>query len=81
MLLETDTIEPVAIIGLALRFPGDAVSPEHFWKMMVEKRCVSTNFPADRLNAAAFYDPSTKRNDMVSNNLGFLSLDMPSLLG
>lgn len=49
-------MEPIAIIGFALTFPQDAVSPGQFWKMLMEKRCATTEFPPSRMNIDAFYD-------------------------
>ncbi|KAL8846842.1 MAG: hypothetical protein Q9221_008100 [Calogaya cf. arnoldii] len=49
-------MEPIAIIGFALKFPQEAVSPGHFWKMLLERRCAMTEFPPSRMNVDAFYD-------------------------
>jgi hypothetical protein len=35
-LLEEDAIMPIAIIGMAGRFPGDATSPEKLWDLIVK---------------------------------------------
>ncbi|MBS4730477.1 SDR family NAD(P)-dependent oxidoreductase [Mycobacterium sp. SM1] len=40
--------EPVAIIGMACRFPGGVSSPEDLWEMLVEGRDVMSEFPTDR---------------------------------
>jgi len=56
--------EPIAIVGFAFRFPGGAVSEETLWDMMVNKQNVSTEFPPDRLNIDAFYDPDPKKHSM-----------------
>jgi acyl transferase domain-containing protein len=45
----------IAICGFSLKFPGDAVSSELFWKMMAEKRCATTPFPKNRFNGEGFY--------------------------
>ena len=62
---EQDLLEPIAIIGLSLKFPQDATSPESFWKMLMERRCASTEFPKDRMNVDAFYNPDTNRMDTI----------------
>jgi len=54
--------DDIAICGLSIKFPQDATSPEAFWKMMVERRCAMTEFPADRLNADGFYNKKNKLN-------------------
>jgi hypothetical protein len=63
--MEDDILEPIAIIGMSLKFPQDATSPESFWKMMEEKRCAMTEWPEDRLNIDAFYHPDKNKNYSV----------------
>ncbi|WP_438828369.1 type I polyketide synthase [Streptomyces hesseae] len=40
--------EPVAIVGMACRFPGGANSPEDFWRLLAEGADGITPFPEDR---------------------------------
>lgn len=61
-----DLLEPLAIVGLFLKFPQDATSPDEFWKMILEKRCAMTEFPSDRFNIDAFYGLDNSRADTVS---------------
>ena len=58
--------EPIAIVGLAFQFPGGVVTEDDFWDMMVEKKCLSCDFPADRINIDAFYSPDDKKKNTVS---------------
>ncbi|WP_394836994.1 SDR family NAD(P)-dependent oxidoreductase [Pendulispora rubella] len=48
--------EPIAIIGLACRFPG-ADGPEAFWRLLRDGRDAITDVPADRWDRDAVYDP------------------------
>jgi acyl transferase domain-containing protein len=48
-------MEPIAVIGLALRFSGDAVTEKDFWKVMMEKRCTMTEWPESRINIDSFH--------------------------
>ena len=53
------------MIGLALRFSGDAVSEENFWKVMMEKRCTMTEWPKSRINIDAFHNPRDGSKSLV----------------
>ncbi|GFF32728.1 nonribosomal peptide synthetase 14 [Aspergillus udagawae] len=62
----TDSLPPLAVVGLSFKFPEDATSSDAFWQMLLEGRCVSTEFPADRMNIDAHYHPDRNRLDSVS---------------
>ncbi|KAF1967921.1 ketoacyl-synt-domain-containing protein [Bimuria novae-zelandiae CBS 107.79] len=47
-------MEPIAVVGFGLRFPHDAVSPETFWDLLMERKCASSDWPRDRINITAF---------------------------
>ncbi|KAK7184383.1 hypothetical protein DPSP01_013833 [Paraphaeosphaeria sporulosa] len=53
-----DDLEPIAIIGMACRFPGGANSPEELWQMLAEGRSGWSEIPADRYKWTSFYHPS-----------------------
>jgi hypothetical protein len=50
--------EPIAIIGLATKFPGDAANTEAFWETLIEKRSALSKVPAERYNVDAFVCPT-----------------------
>lgn len=52
-----DMSEPVAIIGSACRFAGEATSPSKLWELLVEPRDVRTKLPESRFDADGFYHP------------------------
>lgn len=57
-LLQPDKLDPIAVVGLALRFPQDATSPEAFWQMLLEGRSALTDVPPDRYHVNAFHKAS-----------------------
>ena len=67
---KADALEPIAIIGFALKYPQDATTPQAFWKMLEEKKCAMTAWPKDRINLKAFHND----NDHEENNVGNLTL-------
>ncbi|KAJ0106987.1 hypothetical protein J7T55_011082 [Diaporthe amygdali] len=52
---------PVAIIGIGIRAPGDGSDPEKFWDMLVEGRSARSEVPKDRYSIDGFYHPSPER--------------------
>ncbi|KAK2018650.1 KR domain-containing protein [Colletotrichum eremochloae] len=57
--------EPIAIIGLNLKFPGDATSVQAFWDMLENGLNASCEVPASRFNIDAFYHPDPARLDSI----------------
>jgi acyl transferase domain-containing protein/acyl carrier protein len=49
--------EPVAIIGIACRFPGRTEGHEAFWDLLAAGRDAIGTVPSDRWDAAAYLDP------------------------
>ncbi|GAA1306600.1 type I polyketide synthase [Saccharothrix xinjiangensis] len=56
--------EPIAIVGMACRLPGDVHSPEDLWRLVADEVDAVTDLPADRgWDVAALYDPERGRPD------------------
>lgn len=56
---------PIAIVGIACRFPGGATSPDAFWEIISGGRSTHTEIPRSRLNVDGFYHPDPRRPDSV----------------
>ncbi|HMH91646.1 MAG TPA: beta-ketoacyl synthase N-terminal-like domain-containing protein, partial [Streptosporangiaceae bacterium] len=53
--------EPIAIIGMACRFPGGVTTPEGFWKLLADGTDAIIPFPGDRGWNADLYDPDASQ--------------------
>jgi acyl transferase domain-containing protein len=62
---ENPSFEPIAIVGMAFKFPQGAESADAFWNMLAEKRCAATTFPKDRFDIDAFWHSDSKRQNIV----------------
>ena len=68
----SDRREPIAIVGLSCKLPGDAVSPQSFWELLLEGRNVASTIPEDRLNIDAFHGSvEPQRFDRVRRSLWY----------
>lgn len=65
-------VDDIAIVGLALRFPGDATSPQKLWDVLEQKESQWSEFPKDRLNIDGYYHPSNQRLGSVRSHEGSL---------
>jgi acyl transferase domain-containing protein len=68
-LVVTNASEPVAIVGMACRFPK-APSVEAFWHLLRDGVDAITEVPRDRWDAAALYDPNIAAVGKLSTRWG-----------
>ncbi|KAK3290192.1 BcPKS5, polyketide synthase [Chaetomium fimeti] len=52
---QDQTQEPIAVIGMACRFPGGCDSPSKLWDLLRAPRDLTKRVPADRFDIAGFY--------------------------
>ncbi|AFZ33409.1 polyketide synthase (plasmid) [Gloeocapsa sp. PCC 7428] len=52
------TVEPIAIIGMACRFPGGANTPEMYWQLLQNGVDAISLIPPQRWAVDAYYDPN-----------------------
>lgn len=67
------TCEPVAIIGMACRFPGNTNTPDDFWELLKNGVDAITEIPSERWNIEDFYsDDKTEPGKMYTRHGGFI---------
>ncbi|KAI0887631.1 putative polyketide synthase [Annulohypoxylon maeteangense] len=57
-----DGLPPIAIVGMACKFPGGASNPSKLWDMIARKQSGRCEIPKTRMNVDAFYHPDPDRN-------------------
>jgi acyl transferase domain-containing protein len=62
--------EPVAVIGLGCRFPGGAVDPDSFWRLLRDGVDAITEVPPDRWDVDFYYDPDPDAPGKMSTRSG-----------
>jgi acyl transferase domain-containing protein len=66
--------EPIAIVGVACRFPGGASTPEAYWDLLRNGRDAVCEIPGGRWDVDAYYDPDTETSGKTYvRQGGFLS--------
>src|SRR3546814_7797511 len=73
--VEARSREPIAIVGMACRFPG---SPdlESYWRLLEEGRDAITEVPRERWDVDALYDPDPAAPGKMSSRWGGFVADV-----
>jgi len=61
-------MEDIAVIGLGLRFPGNATSPEKLWEVLEQGESQWSDIPKERINIEGYFHPSGDRQGSVSGS-------------
>ncbi|WP_446681674.1 type I polyketide synthase [Allokutzneria oryzae] len=65
--------EPIAIVGMSCRFPGEVASPEDLWRLVADGADAVSGFPADRDWSPEVYNPDPEvAHTSYSREGGFL---------
>ena len=72
----TDIAEPVAVVGIGCRFPGNVTGPESFWQLLVDGGDAIGEVPPDRWDADAFYDPDPSASGRMTTKWGGFVADV-----
>lgn len=70
--------EPIAIIGVDARLPGDGDTAERFYESLLEGRSARSEIPPERFAIDSFWHPEAERSGSVSLLWGRLTLPPPS---
>jgi len=75
--------EPLVIVGVGLRLPGDIHTLEDLWTLLADKKSTRCKTPSNRFNVGAFYNEhgggSTLRNEYghyLAESTNFKHLDL-----
>ena len=64
----------IAVVGIGCRLPGNVNSPASFWSFLTEGRNAIAEVPAERWNAAAYYNQDPQAiGKMYTTRGGFIS--------
>ena len=76
--VKDDGLEPMAIVGMACRFPGDATSPQTFYDMLEKGRSAWSEVPKDRFNVESYYHPYGARSGTMSTKSAHFMKEDPA---
>ncbi|MGB8388974.1 type I polyketide synthase, partial [Mycobacterium sp.] len=66
--------EPIAVLGMACRFPGGVNNPDQFWELLRDGRSGIVRVPSQRWDADAFFtDDHTVPGTICNREGGFLT--------
>ncbi len=68
--------EPIAVVGIACRFPGGANDPSSYWNLLFAGLNVTRDIPKERFDTEPWYDPQRPRAGHMYTRAAAL-LDQP----
>ena len=71
--LERERSEPLAVVGMACRFPGDCSTPAAYWRLLREGKHGISDVPKERWDIEAYFDASPDApGKMTTRRAGFI---------
>ncbi|WP_341737261.1 SDR family NAD(P)-dependent oxidoreductase [Microcoleus sp. CAWBG640] len=70
--IENPQKEPIAIVGMGCRFPGNADTPEAFWELLRNGVNAVTDIPSSRWDLERYYDPTPAPGKFYVRSAAFL---------
>ena len=67
---ESAKSEPIAIVGMACRFPGGAVNPESYWRLLHNGNDALVEVPKSRWDIDRFFDPDPETPGKMYTRVG-----------
>lgn len=64
-----DPAEPIAVVGMAMRFPGGSTDSKRFWDMLQKGRSAHGPVPKSRFNMDGYYHPDGARTGSVGRGI------------
>ncbi|RYC65478.1 hypothetical protein CHU98_g739 [Xylaria longipes] len=71
-----DGPEPIAIVGMACRLPGQSDTPADFWEMLVQQRSGYSEPPSSRFNINGFHSEKANTGSLGPRGGYFISEDV-----
>jgi acyl transferase domain-containing protein len=68
--LEAAQREPIAIVGMGCRFPGEVENPSDFWQLLRQQKDAITEIPDDRWDLSKYYHPDPNHPGTMHSRLG-----------
>ncbi|KAF1934444.1 uncharacterized protein M421DRAFT_50651 [Didymella exigua CBS 183.55] len=65
--------EPIAIVGLGCRFPGESDSPDEFWEFLLQKQSAFSRPPLSRFNIDGFHSKKNSPGSLRPEGGYFIS--------